>query len=102
MSTVEVAGIVPGGESEIHDEPHVEGRRLTVRYLRAQVEERGLRPEEVAERFDLDLGDVYAALTYYHRNPEGMRRVDERRERLSEQAAETATLVPPDDGNGSG
>ena len=97
MSSVEVYGIVPGEESEIHDEPHIEGSRITVRYVYSQVEERGLRPESVADRYDLDLADVYAALTYYHRNPEVMGRVEKRRERLSEKAAEMTTLTPPHD-----
>ena len=33
MSSVEVYSIVPGEESEIHDEPHIEGSRITVRYV---------------------------------------------------------------------
>jgi hypothetical protein len=69
----------------------------SVRYVYSQVEERGLRPESVADRYDLDLADVYAALTYYHRNPEVMGRVEKRRERLSEKAAEMTTLTPPHD-----
>ncbi|PSP42275.1 DUF433 domain-containing protein [Halobacteriales archaeon QH_6_64_20] len=74
-SSVEVHSIVPGDESDLHDEPHIEGSRITVRYVYSQVEERGLRPESVADRYDLDLADVHAALTYYHRNPEVMGRV---------------------------
>lgn len=96
-SSVEVHGIVPGDESDLHDEPHIEGSRITVRYVYSQVEERGLRPESVANRYDLDLADVRAALTYYHRNPEVMGRVEKRRERLSETTAEMTTLTPPRD-----
>lgn len=36
--------IVPGEESEIHDEPHVEGSRNTVRDVHAGVEGRNLSP----------------------------------------------------------
>jgi uncharacterized protein (DUF433 family) len=96
-SSVEVHSIVPGDESDLHDEPHIEGSRITVRYVYSQVEERGLRPESVADRYDLDLADVHAALTYYHRNPEVMGRVEKRRERLSETTAEMTTLTPPRD-----
>lgn len=97
MATHQVAGIVPGDESDIHDEPHVEGSRITVLYLQAQVEERGLHPEAVADRHDIDVAHVYAALAYYHRNPEEMRTVEARRERLAEQAEATTTLTPPDE-----
>lgn len=51
--------------------------------------------EMKARELDLDLADVYAALTYYHRNPEVICRVEKRRERLSEKAADTTTLTPP-------
>lgn len=97
MSTQRVAGIVPGDESEIHDEPHLSDSRVTVRYLQRQVEARGLSPAEVADRHDLAVGDVYAALTYYHRNPEEMDRVENRRADLAAEAAERTTLTPPDD-----
>lgn len=97
MSTVAVHGIIPGDESGIHDEPHIAGSRITVRYVRNQVEERGLRPETVADRYGLDLADVYAALTYYHHNPDEMHRVEERRDRLAEKADAMTTLTPPDE-----
>lgn len=97
MAIHRVAGIVPGDESKIHDEPHVEGSRITVRYLANQVEDRGLHPTTVAEKHDLDLADVYAALNFYHTNPEEMRRVERRREELTERAGEMTTLTPPDD-----
>ena len=89
-------GIVSGDESAIHDEPHIDGSRVTVRYVRSQVEECDLRPETVADRYDLDLADVYAALAYYHNNPEEMRRVERDRERAIENAEEMTTLSPPD------
>lgn len=97
MATQRVHGIVPGEESTIHDEPHVEGSRITVRVIQARVEEQGLRPETVADRHDLDLADVYAALTYYHNNTEEMRRVEERHEKAAAEAARRSTLDPPPD-----
>jgi len=97
MSTQRVAGIVPGEDSEIHDEPHISGSRITVRYLQRQVEDRGLSPVEVADRHGLVAGDVYAALTYYHRNPDEMDRVEQRRADLAAEAAERTTLTPPAD-----
>lgn len=65
---------------ELHDEPHLEGRRLTVLFLKEQVEDRGLDPRTVADRHDLDVADVYRALTYYHDNPDEMRTVERQRQ----------------------
>ena len=85
--------IVTADDSEIHDEPHVEGSRVTVQHIHARVEGRGLRPETVAERLDLDIADVYEALAYYHRHPEEMRGIERRRDRV---AAEAETLEEPE------
>ena len=85
--------IVSGEESEIHDEPHIEGSRVTVLHVHEQVENRGLRPETVADRLNLDLADVYDALAYYHRNPEEMQQVREHRQTVTE---ESETLEKPE------
>jgi uncharacterized protein (DUF433 family) len=83
---------------EVHDEPHIQGRRLTVQFIRERVEGRGLRPETVAERHDLDVADVYRALAYYHDHPEEMRRVEQRREQRIEAAKSDPNVVTgPDD-----
>ncbi|MFB6142395.1 MAG: DUF433 domain-containing protein [Halorientalis sp.] len=76
---------------EVHDEPHLEGRRITVRFVRAQVEDRGLDPRTVADRHDLDVADVYRALTYYHDHPEEMRAVERQREAAIEERAHLPT-----------
>lgn len=76
--------IVLADESDVHDEPHIEGSRVTVRHVHERVEGRGLRPETVAERLNLDVADVYEALAYYHRNPEEMAEIAARRERVAE------------------
>lgn len=65
---------------ELHDEPHLEGRRITVQFLKERVEERELDPRTVADRHDLDVADVYRALTYYHDNPDEMRAVERERQ----------------------
>ncbi|WP_254832024.1 DUF433 domain-containing protein [Haloglomus salinum] len=80
---------------EVHDEPHLEGRRLTVRFVKEQVEDRGLDPRTVADRHDLDLADVYRALTYYHDHPEEMRAVERRRQWAIEEHERLTT--DPDD-----
>ena len=50
---------------EVLDEPHIEGTRLTVRFIHERVEGLGLDPRTVADRHNLDLADVYHALAYY-------------------------------------
>ncbi|WP_136591983.1 DUF433 domain-containing protein [Salinigranum halophilum] len=86
--------IVSGDESDIHSEPHIEGSRVTVRQIHAVVEEGDLRPETVADRHNLDLGEVYEALAYYHRNPEEVRAVEERHTRAAAEAAQRSSLTP--------
>lgn len=88
--------IVSGEDSEIHNEPHIEGSRITVRDVHARVERRGLSPERVAERYNLDIADVYEALAYYHSNPEEMRQVEKRHERATAEAKQRSSLTPPD------
>jgi uncharacterized protein (DUF433 family) len=80
---------------ELHDEPHIEGSRITVRWIHARVHERGLRPETVADRHNLDIADVYHALAYYHDHPEEMLEVEQRHERLADLAAEKSDMTPP-------
>ena len=82
---------------EVHDEPHIEGSRITVRHVYERVHERGLRPETVAERYNLDIADVYHALAYYHEHPEEMREVERRRDEAIESAREKTTITPPDE-----
>jgi len=89
--------IVSADDSEIHGEPHIEGSRVTVRDVYARVEQRGLAPERVAERYNLDIADIYEALAYYHTNPEEMRRVEKRHERAAVEARERSSLSPPED-----
>lgn len=62
------------------DEPHIAGRRVSVRQVYALVEARGVDPETVADRYDLDVADVYHALAYYHDHPREMSGVAAERE----------------------
>lgn len=82
---------------EVHDEPHIEGSRITVRHIYERVHGRGLRPETVAERHNLDIADVYHALAYYHDHPEEMQEVKAQREKAIESAREKTTISPPDE-----
>ena len=82
---------------ELHDEPHIEGSRITVMYIHGRVEGQELRPETVAERHDLDIADVYEALAYYHRHPEEMEELRAHREAIAEDIREESDLTPPEE-----
>ena len=88
--------IVSGSESTIHDEPHVEGSRITVRAIHERVEQEGIDPERVANGYNLDIADVYEALAYYHNNPKEMQQVAERHERAVSEAKRRTSLTPPE------
>lgn len=88
--------IIAAEESDLHDEPHIEGRRITVRFVHERVENGGLTPAMLADRHGLDLSDVYHALAYYHDHPAEMRHVEQRRRRTIEENREQATTGPDD------
>lgn len=46
--------------------PRIAGHRITVHNVAIWHERMGMSVEEIAAEYDLSLGDVYAALTYYH------------------------------------
>jgi uncharacterized protein (DUF433 family) len=75
--------------TELHDEPHLEGRRVTVRRLQGLVEAADTPVDVVAEQFELEVADVYAALQYYHTHPDEMAAA-ERRQREREANAKEA------------
>lgn len=61
---IEVTPGVCGGK------PHIAGHRITVQDIVVWHERLGLDPDEIATGHDLTLGDVYAALAYYHEHRE--------------------------------
>jgi len=86
-----------GVQRVAHDllgEPHIRGRRISVRQVAALVEERDTEPETVADRFDLDVADVYHALAYYHDHPGEMQAV--KRERADAISAFREKIERPD------
>lgn len=87
--------IVVAEDSELHDGPHIEGSRITVRFVHERVEKGGLRPETFADRHDSDLVEVYHALTYYHDHPAEIRRVEGRRRTI--EANRERAITGPDD-----
>ena len=47
--------------------PHIAGTGVTVKRIALCYKE-GLSPEEIGREFEVTVGQVYAALTYYHTN----------------------------------
>jgi len=66
-------------------EPRIAGTRLGVFFIKERVEDGGLEPRSLADRYDIDIADVYRALAYYHDNPGEMRKIEkERQETIKE------------------
>ena len=65
--------------------------------MHALVEERGVDPETVADRYDLDVANVYHALAYYHDHPREMR--DVVADRVAAMETVLASIDRPDDVN---
>ena len=78
------------------DEPHVEGRRVSVLQIRDRVEEVGDTPQEVAEDYNLDIAAVYQALAYYHTHKEELEAARERRERETVALRREVAAARPD------
>lgn len=87
----QLTAVVPGEESEIHDEPHIRGRRITVQFVQERVEGRGLAPETFADRHDLTRSQVYHALAYYHDNRAEMKEVERQRKQAESEHAHLTT-----------
>lgn len=78
--------------------PRIEGTRIGVAFVKSQVDGRGLDPREVAERYELDLPDVYRALAYYHEHPDEMAAIEQRREALEARAmSDPAVAIGPEE-----
>lgn len=75
-------------------EPHIRGRRISVRQVAALLKERDTEPETVADRFGLDVANVYHALAYCHDHPGEMQAV--KRERAEAIAAFSEEIERPD------
>lgn len=75
-------------DDSLGGEARIAGRRISVLDVHEQVEERGLDAGTVADRFGLDVADVYRALAYYHDHPTEMRAVREERDAVVATARE--------------
>lgn len=101
MATQEGARIVSTPEV-LGGDPRIEGRRIGVYFVHERVEGRGLSPQTVADRHDLDIADVYRALAYYHEHPREMAEIRRRRRRRLDEAADDPDVATgPEDLGGS-
>lgn len=74
-------------------DPRIDGTRISVYRVHELVEGRDLEPQVVADRFGLDVADVYRALAYYHEHPGEMAAISDRRERRREAAEDDPRVV---------
>lgn len=52
--------------------PHIAGHRITVQDIVIWHERLGRTPDEIATDYQLSLGEIYAALAYYHDHRESI------------------------------
>jgi uncharacterized protein (DUF433 family) len=88
MATQTEGGDIVADEDVMGGEPRIAGRRITVRQIHERVEGRGLEPETVARRYDLDVDDVLLALEYYDDHPEEMAKIEQERDEAVRAARE--------------
>ncbi len=72
-------------------QPRIDGHRISVLQIAEWIHEEGMSPDTIATEFDLDLADVYRALTYYYDNIEEM---NEWRRRRNERIQESRERQP--------
>jgi uncharacterized protein (DUF433 family) len=90
LGHIEITPGVCGGK------PYIAGHRISVQNIVIWHERMGRSPDEIATEYGLSLGDIYAALAYYHDHraelDEGIRGdeafVDELRRRTPSKLAE--------------
>lgn len=66
-------------QSVLAGAPRIDGTRIGVHHIAERVIDAGRSPAEVAADYDLNLADIYRALTYYYDHPKEMQTVRERR-----------------------
>lgn len=79
---VETDGVLGG-------QPRLDGHRISVLQIHEWVIHEGQSPSAIATNFDLDVADVYRALTYYYDNIEQMRNLREEQERAVREGIES-------------
>lgn len=65
--------------------PCIAGRRIPIHHIVTWHEELGISADEIAEDLELTLGQVYAALSYYHDHREEIDEIIRREDELDAQ-----------------
>lgn len=68
-----------------HGRPRIAGSRIRVQDVAVWHERLGMSPDEIADEYDLTLGEVHAALAYYFDNLETIRGDIERDRKFAEE-----------------
>ncbi|WP_254861613.1 DUF433 domain-containing protein [Halovivax gelatinilyticus] len=88
MATIVRTDDVLGGD------PRLEGTRIGVYHVYDLVVPGGSTPEEAADQLDIDLGQVYGALSYYYENSDEMAEVRARHRDLEDELRSKSTQPP--------
>lgn len=70
----------------------MKGHRISVLQVSEWILDQGMSPEEVSAEFDLELSEIYAALSYYYENVDRMNELRELREKRIEEIKEKDPL----------
>jgi uncharacterized protein (DUF433 family) len=73
-------------------EPRIDGRRITVLQITDLVEGSKMSAQAVADRYNLDIADVYQALVHYHEHPSEMAELRREREQAVDDALEAGMV----------
>ncbi|PSQ19725.1 hypothetical protein BRD01_15475 [Halobacteriales archaeon QS_8_65_32] len=59
-------------EGVLGGEPRIDGHRISVLQVAEMIYEGGYGSEHIADRLDISLAEVHAALSYYYEHPDEM------------------------------
>lgn len=76
-------------------DPRIEGHRIGVYHVYQQYVSEDETPEAIAESYDISVAEVHAALAYAFHNPEQIREIEARKQRIAEETRENR-LTPND------
>lgn len=63
-------------------QPRIEGHRISVKDVVKWFEILGMKADEIANEYELNLADIYLALAYYHANQETLQKEWTKEDRL--------------------
>ena len=94
MSTESANSTIVSTPGTCGGKPRIDGHRITVENIAVWHEQQGRSVDEICFDFDLTLGQVYSALSYYFDNRESIdNRMAEGQRRVEALRAESISLV---------